>query len=76
MISYPKELDGEIKKIELKKIGGNFRSVFNEFMTSAKNPQVIKAVVNLSIYSGYYKTLKVESHPPVQKIFTILLFPI
>ena len=70
MISYPKELDRNIKQLETKKIKQNFQKVIKEFIYSFKNPELLKAIANLSVYSGFYKAIK-DYLQPVLKTFAL-----
>ena len=66
--TYPKELDGDIKKFDLKKVGENFRYVLIILLKSFRRKSVIKAVLNLSIYSGYNKAVKDYLQPVLQSV--------
>ena len=72
MISYPKELDGDILKIDKKSVKINFKKTINEFKAGVKEPKVIKAIINVSIYSGFYRAIK-DYLQPVLKTFAIAL---
>lgn len=56
--SYPAELDGAIVQHERNAFAKNFKQVFHDFRTSFRNPEVLKTIGNLSIYSGFYKAVK------------------
>ena len=66
--TYPKELDGDIKKFDLNKVGENFKSVLRILLKSFKRKIVIKAVLNLSVYSGYNKAVKDYLQPVLQSV--------
>lgn len=66
--SYPKELDGDINKFEIAKIGEQFKSVVRILIESFKRKNVIKAVLNLSVYSGYNKAVKDYLQPILQSV--------
>ncbi len=70
MISYPKELDGELQKFKLKEVKNIFLNVIQKFIYSIKNINVLKAITNISIYSGYYKAVK-DYIQPFLKSFAI-----
>jgi len=72
MISYPKELDGEIKKLERKKIKQNFRKVLEEFIYSFKSINIFRAIGNLSVYGGFYKAAK-DYIQPILRTFALSL---
>lgn len=66
MITYPKELDGERVQLEGKRIRENFRDVIREVMYSFKQPQLIKTISNISVFSGYYRAVKDYIQPVLQ----------
>jgi hypothetical protein len=70
--TYPKELNGKIARFEKGKITANFKKVFFEFLYSFKEIKVLKVIVNLSVFTGYYKVLK-DYLQPVLKTFAIAL---
>ena len=72
MMSYPKELDGELKTFDEKKLKDNFKKVIKDFIVSFKDIKLLKAVLNSSIYSGYYKAVK-DYLQPVLKSFALTL---
>jgi len=72
MISYPKELDGDIRNIEGDKIKRNFVKVTREFIHSFKDIEILRAVANISVYSGFYKAIK-DYIQPVLKTFALAL---
>ncbi|MBE9468538.1 MAG: MFS transporter [Bacteroidetes bacterium] len=58
MISYPKELDGELKEFKKELIKKKFKKVLKTFISSIKDIQVLKITANLSVYSGFSKISK------------------
>ncbi len=58
MISYPAALDGAVQKPRLREVLVNYRVVVGQFIHSFRNLSVLKAIVNTSSYSGYYKAVK------------------
>ncbi len=58
IISYPKELDGNQMKLDKRKIGANFKKIFLEIINSFRRLKVLKAIANLSVHTGYYRSLK------------------
>lgn len=68
MFTYPKELDGIAGRIEMKTLGNNFRAVFKEVIISLKQPALIRAINNLSVYSGYFRATKDYLQPVIQTI--------
>ncbi|MBL7107918.1 MAG: MFS transporter [Candidatus Cloacimonetes bacterium] len=70
LISYPNELDGKIEKIKEKKtiktIFNNFKNTILSFFQMSKNPLLIKALFNSSLYDGLFKTIKDYLQPILQ----------
>lgn len=64
--SYPKVLDGETSKLHLQDIKVKFISVTKDFIFSFKKIQILKAVANLSVHSGFHKAIKDYLQPVVQ----------
>ncbi len=58
MISYPKELDGELKGFKVNLMKQQFKTVFKTFINSVKNIKILKITANLSVYSGFFKVSK------------------
>lgn len=72
IITYPKELDGRISKLEGHRFKTNFIKVFKEFVYSFSKKSVLNAIGNLSFYSGYYKSIK-DYLQPILKAFALSL---
>jgi len=64
--SYPKFLDGELKKLEGVRVKHKFNEVFRAFAISFKKLAFIKVLFNLSLYSGYYKAVKDYVQPLIK----------
>jgi len=77
MISYPKELDGDIIKLQKRGIKSVFKKVISEFLIALRNIRVLKALANVSLFSGYYRAVKDYLQPVIQTFamtLPILLF--
>ncbi|MFO7655991.1 MAG: MFS transporter, partial [Bacteroidales bacterium] len=74
MATYPKALEGEAVKQSKEKIVTVFKSVFLEFVYSFKNIRVLKAIVNMSAFSGYYQAVKDYLQPVIRTI--VLSMPV
>jgi len=72
LLTYPKELDGTVKKFQVKALTENFDHTLREFAEAIKNPRIIRAVVNSASYSGYFDALK-DYLQPVLKTFALTL---
>jgi len=64
--SYPKVLDGKTSKLKLSNIKLKFISVTKDFIFSFKKIQILKAIANLSVHSGFHKAIKDYLQPVVQ----------
>ena len=72
MMTYPKELDGEIEQLEGKKIKQNFSKVIREFIYSFRNIDMLRAIANISVYGGFYKATK-DYIQPILRTFALSL---
>ncbi|MFC2110818.1 MFS transporter [Bacteroidota bacterium] len=72
MISYPKELDGEMEEFDRTKLKASFKKTFDEFKISFKDPKIIKAIINVSMFSGFYRAVK-DYLQPVLKTFALAI---
>ncbi len=72
MLSYPKELDGEIKKFKSESILKNFIKNISEtlknFAEIIKNPSLIKIMLNSSLFDAYFKTVKDYIQPIIKSM--------
>lgn len=66
MISYPKELDGEIQNKGIPDIYHSFKNVISDLLITLKNRETLRAIGNLSFYSGYFKAVKDYLQPILQ----------
>jgi len=65
MCTYPRELDGGIGRHRVKDMLPAFRRVTLEFMHSLKHGYTVKAIGNLSVFSGFHKAAKDYLQPVV-----------
>jgi len=72
MMTYPKELDGETKKITWKNFIKSSKLTIKDFFLSFKNPQIIRTMVNTSLFSGFYKAVK-DYLQPILKTLALSL---
>lgn len=72
--SYPAYLDKSLAKFKRKDIFHEFRTIAVEFWKAIKSMIVLRAIANLSIYSGFYKAIKDYLQPVLQTL--ALSFPI
>ncbi|KAA3610742.1 MAG: MFS transporter [Calditrichaeota bacterium] len=56
VLTYPKYLDKSAS--ESRSVMKDFREISASFLQSLKNSSLLKALINSSIYSGYYKSIK------------------
>lgn len=68
MTTYPKELDGAIVSHSTKDVWANFGQVFRDLKTTFKKHEVLKTIGNLSLYTGFYKSVKDYLQPMLEAI--------
>lgn len=68
MLSYPKELDGELKSLKNIRIKTKFKDVFQLMSNSLKNTFVLKSTTNLSLYTGFYKSIREYIQPLIKTL--------
>ncbi len=56
--SYPKVLDGELRRFSWTDISDSFRNVFRALFVALRSLLVIRIIGSLSLFSGYYKAMK------------------
>lgn len=69
VLSYPPELDGP-RHTSDKTIASEFIHVIRSLLKSLRNPDLIRAIANQSLYSGYYKAFK-DYLQPILKSFAV-----
>ncbi|MEA5031622.1 MAG: MFS transporter [Sphaerochaeta sp.] len=69
VLSYPAELDGP-RHTSDKTIASEFIHVIRSLLKSLRNPDLIRAIANQSLYSGYYKAFK-DYLQPILKSFAV-----
>jgi hypothetical protein len=70
IISYPKELNGNTSHFEKGKVCATFKKVLLDFVFSFKDMKVLKALANLSFFTGYYRAIK-DYLQPILKTFAL-----
>jgi MFS family permease len=58
MLTYPRELDGTRRSVSGKKFVSQFTSVVKDFAYSFRDRSLLKSILNLALYTGYYKAAK------------------
>jgi MFS family permease len=71
ILSYPANLDGP-RHTSDKTVASEFSSVVQSLMKSLRNKDLLRAIANQSLYSGYYKAFK-DYLQPILKNFAIAL---
>jgi len=66
--SYPRELDKSIESQNISSVKSGFKQIINEFTLSLKNPSILRAVANLSIHSGFHRSIKDYLQPVIQSL--------
>lgn len=72
MLTYPKELDGELKEFNIENFKKSFSNVLKEFAISFKRINLLKSIFLTATYSGYYSAIK-DFLQPVLKNFALAL---
>jgi MFS family permease len=72
MISYPKELDGEIKQLKGHEIKQTFKKVAREFLYSFENMSMLRAIANSAVFGGFFKATK-DYIQPILNAFALSL---
>ncbi len=73
MVSYPKELDGELRKSEtFKEIWESIKKTTKDFIGVFKHPEILKALLNSSSFDGLFKSTK-DYLQPVLKAYALSL---
>ena len=70
--TYPKELDGEIGKVEKGTLKKQMKATLKDFVMIFKNFEAMKVVLNSSSFSAFFKVSK-EYLQPILKAFAISL---
>lgn len=66
--SYPKELNGQVAGLHHKSIRARFKTVSSDFFSTLFNRKSLKSIVNLSMFTGYYKAVKDYLQPVLQSL--------
>lgn len=74
LATYPAYLDGEIPDKKAYSFRENFRRILDEFIFTFKKQRVLKAISNLSVYTGFYKSLKDYIQAMIQALALSLPF--
>lgn len=64
--SYPKKLDGIRTNLKAENIKKHLTSVLKDYIISFKNIKILKAIANLSMHSGFHKSIKDYLQPVIQ----------
>ncbi len=70
LLSYPAELDGQVRELKISRLRDSFSATIREFATSMRNPSILRAVANSASYGGYFDALK-DYLQPVLKAFAL-----
>jgi MFS family permease len=66
IISYPAYLDGEAPGFRQSSLKTAFTTTLGNFWYSFKQARVLRGILNLSVYSGYYRAIKDYVQPLIQ----------
>ena len=70
--SYPKYLDGEKVSFSKSHLTNQFTLVFDSFKKSFSNIRIFRTLTNLSLYTGYYRSVK-DYIQPLIKVMALSL---
>ncbi|MCD6579149.1 MFS transporter [bacterium] len=70
LATYPKYLDGDLRKFQRGMIKSQMRSTLKDFSGIFKNFGSIKAILNSSVYTSFFKSTK-EYLQPILKLLTL-----
>ena len=74
IISYPKSLNGTTLQFSSGHFRKNIREVLSGFAAAIKQKQVLKAISNLSLHTGYYRAIKDYLQPVLNTLALSLPF--
>ena len=74
LASYPKTLDGVQKTRSFTAFKSSIRDLIRSFLNTFRNPKTLRVANNLSIYDGYYKSVKDYLQPIVETLAISLPF--
>lgn len=68
LATYPKELDQSRKQSTSQSFKTVFTATLKDFLQTFKNPVILRAMLGLSAYTGYYKAIKDYIQPVIQAL--------
>lgn len=74
LASYPKELDGVQKTRSFTEFKASIQELIRSFLDTFKNQKTLRVANSLSIYDGYYKSIKDYLQPIVETLAISLPF--
>jgi len=72
MMTYPKELNGTMQKLEAHELKQRLYGIFKEFISSYRNLHLLQGIANLSVFNGFHKATK-DYLQPVLTSFALAL---
>lgn len=66
ILSYPNSLNGRAIKLKKSTLINKISSVLKDYFISFKNINILKAIANLSMHSGFHKSIKDYLQPIIQ----------
>lgn len=70
--TYPHFLEGNLQGKEQLSLSGKTKYIFQAFYMSFKEPEFLKSLTNLSLYTGYYRAVK-DYIQPIMMSFALAL---
>lgn len=72
--SYPNDLEGVQRRQSYQQVRQQFQQLFSSFIQTFKNADTLKVVNNVSVYGGFYKSMKDYLQPILQALAISLPF--
>lgn len=74
MMTYPRELDGEVGALSLERIRRSFVDLARGLREAARRPRALRSVLSAAVFSGYFKGTKDYLQPMVAALALSLPF--
>ena len=74
MLSYPKELDGDLARVPLRDVWKQTKSTLRDFVGIFANPPALRALANSSVFGGLFKSTKDYLQPIIESFALSLAF--
>ncbi len=72
LYSYPRIFDNNSKGIDIKQFRQQFADVVRDFLISFRQWKLLQAILNLSVYTGYYKAVRDYLQPLIKSMAALI----